>query len=125
LAQTFGVLGLALAFSISSIINMLLLYVFLNFKIKTIDNNKIFNSLIKICVFSFASGSVTYAVLYYLSLVMTTDTFISIFTQGFVAGIFGLLSYLVLAIVFKLDEIAIVRTKLKKVLLLFKNGKNT
>lgn len=125
LAQFFGVLGLALAFSISSIINMLILYIILNIKIRAIDNNKILNSLLKICVFSFGSGFITYAVLYYLSLIMTTNTFIGIFTQGFVAGIAGLLSYLILAIVFKLEEIAIVHKKLKKILLLFKNGKNT
>jgi len=53
------------------------------------------------------------------------QTFIGIFTQGFIAGLIGLLSYIILSIVFKLEEIEILKRILKKTLLLFKNGKNT
>ncbi len=125
LAGSFGVLGLALAFSISSIINMLLLYIMLNFYIKTIDNGKIFNSLFKIIVNSFLAGSVSYGALHLLSHWVDMHTFIGIFTQGTVAGLLGLIAYIFLGIVFRLDELEIVKKWLKKSKLLFSNGKNT
>lgn len=125
LSRSLGVMGLALAFSISSIINMLLLYILLHQKIKTIDHNKIFNSLIKIIVNSCVAGFVAYTALYFLDDLVDMRTFWGIFTQGVGAGLLGLLSYLVLSIVFKLEEVDIVKRLIKRSLLLFKNGKNT
>jgi len=67
LAQSLGVLGLALAFSISSIINMLLLYIVLNLKVRDINNNLIFNSLVKISANAIISGFIAYGALQILA----------------------------------------------------------
>jgi len=123
-AQYFGVFGLALAFSISSIINMMLLYIFLHFKLRSIDDNFIINSILKICFNSVLAGAVTYAVLQFLANMVNMQTFVGIFIQGFGSGLAGLLSYLVLGIVFKLDELNIVKRMLIKFVLLFRNGRN-
>ena len=125
LAKIYGVIGLALSFSISSIVNMMLLYVTLNLKVKNLDNNKIFNSLLKILFNSFFAASVTYAGLHIMSAWVNMYTFWGIFLQGFVAGVLGLITYLVLGIVLKLDELLIVERLLKKSLSLFKNAKHT
>ena len=125
LAPLMGVMGLALAFSISSILNMLLLYIILNYKTRSINNTQILNSLLKIIINSLLAGFVAYTTLYFLDDLVNMNTFIGIFTQGFVAGLLGLLTYLVLSIIFKLEEVDIVKRLIKKTLLLFKNGKHT
>ncbi len=125
LANIFGVIGLALAFSIASIINMFILYIILQNKISIIDNTKILNSLLKISLLSFVAGSVTYGSLQIIAPLVDMQKFWGIFTQGVGSAVLGLLSYLILSIVFRLDEIDIVRKFLKKFILLFRNGKNT
>lgn len=122
LASRWGVEGLALAFSISSIMNMFLLYVLLNLKIKHIDNNIIFNSLLKIASNSVVAGFVVYGALQVLADWVDMRSFWGIFTQGFGAGLLGLLSYIILSIVFRLPEVDIVKRMLKKSASLFKNG---
>jgi len=123
-AQYLGVYGLALAFSISSIINMLLLYVFLHFRIQMLDDSLIISSILKIFLNSILSGAAAYGVLQVMANMVDMRTFVGIFTQGFVAGLVGLLSYVVLGIVLKLDEVDILKRMLTKMLLLFKNGKH-
>jgi putative peptidoglycan lipid II flippase len=124
LSQYFGVFGLAMAFSISSIINMLLLYIFLHLKVNTINDYQIINSILKITFNSMLAGAVAYIFLQFLASIVDMYTFAGIFLQGFGAGLAGLLSYLLLGIVFKLDELEIVKRRLNKWLLLFKNGRN-
>lgn len=125
LAKIFGVIGLVLAFSISSIINMFILYTILHNKISNLDNSKIISSLLKICLLSFVAGSITYGSLQIIAPLVNMQTFWGVFLQGFGAAALGLLSYLILSIVFKLDEIEIISKFLKKFIVLFKNGKNT
>jgi peptidoglycan biosynthesis protein MviN/MurJ (putative lipid II flippase) len=60
LAKPYGVLGLATAFSISSILNMILLYVFLHRHVPDLDDQVIFISSLKIALNSLLAGSVAY-----------------------------------------------------------------
>lgn len=124
LSKYFAVFGLALAFSISSIINMMLLYIFLHFKVKNIEDNIIVSSILKISLNSILAGAVAYTILQFLSNLVDMHTFIGIFIQGFVAGVGGLLTYIVLGIVFELEELNIVKKILLKFSLLFKNARN-
>ncbi|RJQ34994.1 murein biosynthesis integral membrane protein MurJ [Candidatus Parcubacteria bacterium] len=124
LAQWMGVMGLALAFSISSIINMLLLYVSLHLRVHDIDDNKIFKSLLMISLNGMSAGAICYAGLYLLAPLVNMQTFWGIFTQGVGAGLLGLLTYLILSILFKLEEVEIFRRLFKKFCLLFSNGKH-
>jgi putative peptidoglycan lipid II flippase len=124
LSKSMGVMGLALAFSISSILNMFLLYITLHFRIPDIDHAKILTSLNKIAVNALLAGFVAYAGLQILSEMVDMYTGWGIFIQGFGSGLLGLLAYLILGIVFKLEEVDIVKKMLKKSLLLFKNSKS-
>ena len=123
LSEHLGVMGLALAFSISSILNMFMLYIAIYPKLKYVKHSHIFNSLVKITFNSLISGIIAYGALNILSPLVNMNTFIGIFTQGFVAGVLALLTYLFLSIVFKLEEVENIKKLFIKSLLLFKNGK--
>lgn len=120
LAQDFGVLGLATAFSISSILNMILLYIFLHFRIPDLDDQIIFKSSLKITLNSLGAGALAYLSLQFIAPIVDMRSFWGIFTQGIVAGFVGLLSYLILGIVCKLEEVELFKKLFKKGLLIFK-----
>ncbi len=124
LVNFFGVLGLAMAFSISSIVNMLLLYLVLYSRIEILDNNKIFDSLLKITFSSLIAGLFANRVLHFVEPFLNTYTFWGIFWQGMLAGLAGLLIYLILSILLKLEEVLIVKNILSQTWRLLKNGKN-
>ena len=119
-AKNYGVLGLATAFSISSILNMILLYIFLHRRVPDLDDYVIFISSLKIIFNSLMAGSIAYLALYFIAPLVDMHTFIGIFIQGLAAGIVGLLSYLILGIVFKLEEVELFKKLFKKGLLIFR-----
>lgn len=124
LSQVMGVLGLALAFSISSIINMLLLYIILHLKVKNIDDNRIFKSLIMISINAISAGAICFAGMKLLEPMLNMYTFLGVLIQAIGAGLMGLLTYLILSILFRLEEVEIFRRVLKKFWLFFANGKH-
>jgi len=124
LSGIFGVQGLAMAFSISSIINMLLLYLILYTRQELMDNNKIFSVLLIVTFNSLLAGFVTNRTLHFVAPLLNTHTFVGIFTQGLLAGLAGLIIYLILSILFKLEEVSMVKGKLLQSWRLIKNGKN-
>ncbi len=115
LSQIMGVEGLALAFSISSIINMLLLYILLHRRVTKLDDSTIFASGVKITLNGLVAGLVAYLVLQLLSNVVDMRTFWGIFTQGIVSAVSGLIVYLILGIVFKLDEVELFKKLWNKI----------
>ena len=124
LSAKYSVIGLAMAFSISSIVNMILLYISLHKKVKNISDGLIFSSLFKITFNSILSGILAYITLNLLAPFVDMHTFLGIFTQGLIAGSIGLITYIILGIVFRLDEVDIIKRLLQKVILLMKNGRN-
>lgn len=124
LSSFFGVQGLAMAFSISSIINMLLLYLVIYARVELLDNNKIFSVLLKVTLNSLLAGFVANRILHFLAPLVNMRTFAGILIQGVLAGLGGLLIYLIFSILFKLEEVNIVKRKLTQTWRLLKNGKN-
>jgi putative peptidoglycan lipid II flippase len=124
LSGIFGVQGLAMAFSISSIINMLLLYLVLYYRVDLLNNNKIFSVLLIVTFNSLIAGFIANRVLHLVAPLLNTRTFVGIFIQGLLAGLCGLIIYLILSILFKLEEVRIVKNKLLQSWHLLKNGKN-
>ena len=119
-----GVLGLALAYSISSIINMLVLYLILHYRLPDIDDNLIISSLLKISFNSLVAGAVVYMVLRILAPLVDMRSFVGILVQGLGAGLCGLIIYLILGILLKLDEMILIKEKMFKTWRFLKNGKN-
>ncbi|MFA5135598.1 MAG: murein biosynthesis integral membrane protein MurJ [Patescibacteria group bacterium] len=124
LTRYFGVMGLALAFTIASFVQMVLLLALLRSRIGYLDDKRIIISVLKILVISAMMGAVVYAAKYVLSLGVNMRTFVGVFTQGVGAGIAGIVFYLVAALFFRCEEISIISSWLKRARQQLINGKN-
>jgi len=102
------VTGLALAFSISSIVNMLLLLILIRRKLGYFDDKKIIKSFVKIVIASILMGGIVWLSKYIIAQGVNMQTFIGIFIQGILAGIVGIFAYLIIAVIFRMDEIKII-----------------
>ena len=103
---------------------MLLLYLVLYTRQELMDNNKIFSVLLIVTLNSLLAGFVTNRTLHFIAPLFNTHTFIGIFMQGLLAGLSGLIIYLILSILFKLEEVSLVKSKLLQSWRLIKNGKS-
>lgn len=103
LVKPFAQGGLALAISLSGIVNMLLLLYFLKQKIGLIDGRRILTSLIKIIIASIIMGIVVLLV-YHFTLTLTGPNILGA-VLNLVIGIFiGVVIYLFLAILLRMEE---------------------
>ncbi|MBI5207870.1 MAG: murein biosynthesis integral membrane protein MurJ [Candidatus Firestonebacteria bacterium] len=88
------VLGLAMGFSISSWITLIILYIFLRMRIKNLYAKRIFISFIKFLISSVLAGTAIYFILYNINKFWQTQTlWVLIITTG-LSGIIGILVYL-------------------------------
>ncbi|MBI2475147.1 murein biosynthesis integral membrane protein MurJ [Candidatus Uhrbacteria bacterium] len=116
-SPTFGVVGLGMAYSLSAIINAVLLWVPLRQRIKSLDEASILQSIIKFAVSGLISGVVMQGIKYVLVLFLPLHTFFDVFFQGLVAGGVGLFAYFLIAWLLKADEMkAFVESMQKKIL---------
>ncbi len=97
LKEPFGVIALAIAYSIAACVNALLLWVFLRQKLGTLKEAAILTLVFKLAVAGMVAGLVMQllkpAVLAFLSL----ESFFGVFFQAFLAGGAGILVYLFIA----------------------------
>lgn len=104
LIDYFSVLGLALAFSISQIINFIILFVFLRLYLGSLQEIQIIKSFCKVGAASFVMGLVIQALKYPLSQIVNMQKLWGIFLQGFLAGIAGIIVFIILCKIFKCQE---------------------
>ncbi len=109
LSRLMGIAGLGLAFSIASIVNMLLLVLVLRHKVGNLDDRKIIKSTIKIVVLAALMGGVIQWLKYIIAPLVDMQTFVGVFLQAAGAIIGGSLVYLLLSLFFKSEEIEILR----------------
>jgi len=129
LAQKMGVSGLALGFSFGSIFYLILLFIALRRKIakklrsfapqfmrseapKNLDEKNIFLSGGKMILASGLAALAAYLSLQYLASLVDTATGLGLLFQGGLAGLFGLLIYLLCAWLFRLTELKLFLTSL-------------
>ncbi|MFH0852924.1 MAG: murein biosynthesis integral membrane protein MurJ [bacterium] len=115
LAPIYGIIGLAAAFSVSNIVNMLLLIGVLRARHGDLDDQKIIKSSLKIVIATAVMGLAVWLSLRAILPGINNRTFIGIFLQGSVAGSIGLAVYIIIALVFRFDEVTIVRQWLIKI----------
>lgn len=110
----FRVLALPLAITTSSIFELIVLMIFLRKQVGLLDGRKILDSTFRIVFSSLGGGLLTYFVLQVIDIYVPTEKVWGIFTQGFVAGTFGLIGYWALGLLFNLEEMAVFMGSLKK-----------
>lgn len=102
--QILGVSGLALGFTLAMIIQMSLLWILLRKNLGTLHESRIIISLYKISLASIVMAIIIQALKIPLSNIVDMTKFWGILTQGFVAGGVGLLVYMFICWILKLEE---------------------
>jgi putative peptidoglycan lipid II flippase len=104
LMKPLGVAGLALAFSIGSFLNMLLLFVSLKNTLQTIDGERILSSTYKIVIAAIPMALTIQYIKTPLAYIFNQDYFFGILGQGVTAAVAGLAIYIVICYLLKVPE---------------------
>lgn len=104
LAPIMGVKGLGLAFSISAIVNFMLLLGILHWQLKGFDDRKVLTSLLRITVAAITGGIVVQLLKYPIAGVVDMKRFWGVLVQLIVSGSGGMLVYLIIAWLLGSDE---------------------
>ncbi len=104
LVEKFKILGLAVAFSVASIINMVCLFYFLRKQFGQIDGKIIFNSIFKILIASLFAGIAVYLARHFLGVFIELKTFLEVLTQLIISGGAGLSAFLLACYWLKIKE---------------------
>ncbi len=99
-----SILGLALAITVSSLIQMFLLVIFIKKKIKFIFFNKLLPSFLKIILASLLIAPLAWASLYISASWFNTQTVVGIFCQLTFSALISLVAYLTIAFLLKMNE---------------------
>ena len=107
LVKILGIVGLVLAFSISSILNMSLLAIFLRRKIGSVDEKRIILTAFKIGIASVLAGISCYNMLYLIAPLVNMQTGFGVLIQGVTAGLVGIGAYLFFSWLLKIKELSV------------------
>ncbi|MFA5247740.1 MAG: murein biosynthesis integral membrane protein MurJ [Patescibacteria group bacterium] len=99
-----GVVGLALAFSISSILNFILLWIFLRHYLGTLDERRVIVSAAKFSLASLAAGFALQAVKEFLGGKVNMDKVWGLLVQGGTATLVGIGVYLLICYLLRSEE---------------------
>lgn len=114
LMKPLGVAGLALAFSIGSILNLTMLSVALRNILKTLDEENIFSSLFRIAIAAIPMALLIQQLKYPLAKIFDQHYFWGILGQGLVASLLGLIVYVIICYLLKLPELLQLKESLKR-----------
>lgn len=116
LARFWGVVGLTMGFSVSQLLNFILLWIFLRHKVGSLGESEIISSVFKISVAGILMALTIQFGKIPLARIFNLDTFLGIFGQGAIAGLAGLAVFVLAAYLLKtqelLDLFAVVRRRL-------------
>ena len=116
LAPRLGVAGLALAFSLSNILNFIILWMWLYFEIGDLDQARIVKSVLKFSVAALSAGLVVQFSKTLIWPFIDMTKFMGVLTQGLTAGIAGLASYFLISCLLRsqeaLDLVEVLRKRL-------------
>jgi len=109
LSRVYGVVGLALSFSIVSIVHMMALYLILRHRVGDLDDGRIARSVLSFMLASAIMGVGVRLVLEALVSGVNQSTFVGIFLHGTVAGAVGVVLYVLLALLLRFNEVGLIR----------------
>jgi len=113
LAKRLGVEGLALAFSLASILNFILLWLALRFSLGQMDEIKILVAVIKFSAASLACGITVQGVKVIIWPFVDMTKFLGVLTQGLAAGLAGIFIYAAVCSLLRSEEFISVWTPIK------------
>lgn len=105
LSGRLGVAGLALAFSLASIMNLILLWFWLKLEIGRLDELKIFISTVKFSLAALAAGAAVQSVKLALGPGLDMTRLWGVLSQGLAAGLAGISVYLLVCWILKSEEL--------------------
>lgn len=105
LSQQLGVVGLSLAFSLSCILNFILLFIVLHYRLGNLDGEQIIFSTSKILVATFMLAIVAQAIKYPIENILGTQTFWGVAAQAIAATAGGLAVYFLICWLLKSQEL--------------------
>lgn len=100
----YQLIGLAVAFSVASIVNMILLLSALRIKLDSLDDKNIIKSVFKISVASLIAGVAVQYLKHFVNNYVDLDTFIGIFIQLMVSGGVGVMIFILASYFLKMEE---------------------
>ncbi|MBI4435428.1 murein biosynthesis integral membrane protein MurJ [Candidatus Uhrbacteria bacterium] len=104
LKDQFGVIALAIAYSIAACVNALLLWVFLRQKLGTLKETAMLSLLLKLTVAGMVAGLVMQLLKPVVLAFLSLESFVGVFFQAFMAGGAGILVYLFIAGFLRVEE---------------------
>lgn len=116
-----GAPGLALAFTLSGVLNFALLWVFLRFKTNNLDEGRIITAVFKFTAAGIFMGIVIQLTKNFIAPYVDMQKFWGIFIQGVVSGVSGCLTYIIIGLILKCHEMKVFVDTIKKKLVRVKN----
>jgi putative peptidoglycan lipid II flippase len=109
-----GVTGLAFASSVGIILNAVILFIALRVKTGNLEDQKLIRVVYKIILAGLGMAVGIQLLKYPLSTMVNMDRFWGILLHGFVSGFIGLLIYVVICYILKVEELLHVAQSLRK-----------
>lgn len=104
LKDQFGVTSLAMAYSVSSSINAILLWVYLRQKLETLRESSLLTLIFKLSVAGMTAGVVMQLLKPVVLTFLSLDSFFGVFFQATLAGGAGLIAYIFIAGLLRVEE---------------------
>jgi len=104
LIKNYALTGLAVAFSIASITNAMLLFYFLRKKMGSLDDQNILSAILKILLAALVAGLGAQLTKYLVGIFFELDTFLSVLTQFSLAAGVGVALFSLSSIILEIDE---------------------
>lgn len=109
-----GVEGLALAYTLAGILNTILLWIFLRWRLGSLDEERILTAVYKISIAAIVMALTIQTFKTLLAPFLDMQTFLGIFTQGAIAGLLGCVAYVVIGLLLKSYEMKIFVETIRK-----------
>ncbi len=114
LSPIFGVQGLALAFSVSAIVHLVMLLGTLHWQLGGFNDKEVIRGLLKIVIATVVASGVVQVLKYPVAALVDMQRFWGVFTQLSVSTLGGVVVYLLLAWAMKADELVALRRYIPK-----------
>lgn len=109
-----GVEGLALAYTLSGILNTILLWIFLRLRLGSLDEERILTAVYKISIAAIIMALTIQTFKTLIAPFVNMQTFLGVFLQGLTAGLFGLGAYILMGLLLKSHEMIVFVETIKK-----------